>query len=1095
MSLLPQEVHVALSQLLLALASADNIVRTQAEEKLNNEWVQGRPDVLLIGLAEQLQGAEDAGTRTFAAVLFRRISTRITKVPNSAESRELFFTLSPEQRIAIRQKLLESLGNESLANVRNKIGDAVAEIAGQYADNGEQWPELLGVLFQASQSTDPGVRDSAFRIFSTTPGIIEKQHEDMVLGVFSKGFRDENISVRISAMEAFASFFRSISKKNQTKYFSLVPDVLNILPPLKEGDESEELSKAFIALIELAEVCPKMFKSLFNNLVKFSISVIGDKELSEQVRQNALELMATFADHTPKMCTNDPTYATEMVTQCLSLMTDVGADDEDAAEWTASEDLDPEESDKNHVAGEQCMDRLANKLGGQVILPATFLWVPRMMSSSAWRDRHAALMAISAISEGCRDLMEGELDQVLALVVPALQDPHPRVRFAGCNALGQMSTDFAPTMQEKYHQIVLGNILPVLDSTEPRVQAHAAAALVNFCEEAEKEILEPYLEGLLRHLLQLLRSPKRYVQEQALSTIATIADSAETAFGQFYDTLMPLLFNVLNEEQSKEFRVLRAKAMECATLIALAVGKEKMGQDALTLVQLLGNIQQNIVDADDPQSAYLLHCWGRMCRVLLQDFIPYLPGVMPPLLQVASAKADVQILDDEEHLRQVEQDAQWELVPLKDKVIGIRTSVLEDKNTAIELITIYAQVLGPAFEPYVVETLEKIAIPGLAFFFHDPVRVSSACLIPQLLNSYKKAHGEQAPEFVQMWNKTSEKLIEVLSAEPAIDTLAEMFQCFYESVEVAGKNCLTPAHMQAFIASAKSSLEDYQTRVKRRLEEKAELEEGDDDALSYEIEVEEDQNLLSDMNKAFHIIFKNHGTAFLPAWEQLMSFYDAFITSEDPTQRQWAICIMDDVLEFCGEQSWNYKDHILQPLINGMRDDNAANRQAACYGVGIAAQKGGLAWSDFVAASIPTLFQATQHNKARTPEHIFATENASASIAKILHYNSSKVQNPQEVVEGWFNTLPIINDEEAAPYAYSFMAQLIDQQNPTVFSNAAKAFTFVVQALEAETLQGAVAARVANSAKQLATATGVNVEPIFANVQPKYQMAIRSYFQ
>ncbi|OJD26524.1 hypothetical protein ACJ73_02092 [Blastomyces percursus] len=1095
MSLLPQEVHVALSQLLLALASADNIVRTQAEEQLNNEWVQGRPDVLLIGLAEQLNGAEDASTRSFAAVLFRRISTRSTRLPNSTESKELFFTLSQEQRVAIRQKLLESLGNESLAHVRNKIGDAVAEIAGQYADHGEQWPELLGVLFQASQSTDPGVRDSAFRIFSTTPGIIEKQHEDMVVDVFSKGFRDENISVRISAMEAFSSFFRSITRKSQTKFFSLVPDVLNILPPLKEADESDNLSKAFIALIELAEVCPKMFKALFNNLVKFSISVIGDKELSDQVRQNALELMATFADYSPKMCKNDPTYAGEMVTQCLSLMTDVGLDDEDAAEWTQSEDLDLEESDKNHVAGEQCMDRLANQLGGQVILPATFVWVPRMMSSTAWRDRHAALMAISAISEGCRDLMEGELDQVLALVVPALQDPHPRVRFAGCNALGQMSTDFAPTMQEKYHSIVLGSIIPVLDSTEPRVQSHAAAALVNFCEEAEKEILEPYLEELLRRLLQLLRSPKRYVQEQALSTIATVADSAETAFGQFYDTLMPLLFNVLNEEQSKDFRILRAKAMECATLIALAVGKEKMGRDALTLVQLLGNIQQNITDADDPQSSYLLHCWGRMCRVLQQDFIPYLPGVMPPLLLVAGAKADVQILDDEEQLRQVEQDAGWELVPLKDKIIGIRTSALEDKNTAIELITIYAQVLAASFEPYVVETMEKIAIPGLAFFFHDPVRISSASLIPQLLNSYKKAHGDQAPEFLQMWSKTAEKLIEVLSAEPAIDTLAEMFQCFYESVEVAGKNSLTPAHMQAFITSAKSSLEDYQERVKRRLEEKAELEDGDDDTYSYEIEVEEDQNLLSDMNKAFHIIFKNHGPAFLPAWGQLLSFYDSFIASQDPTQRQWGICIMDDVLEFCGEQSWNYKDHILQPLINGMRDENAANRQAACYGVGMAAQKGGLAWSEFVAASIPTLFQATQHAKARTQEHIFATENASASIAKILHYNSSKVQNPQEVVENWFNTLPIINDEEAAPYVYSFLAQLIDQQNPTVFNNAAKAFTFIVQALEAETLQGATAARVANLAKQLATATGVNVDPIFANVNPKYQMAVRSFFQ
>lgn len=178
-------------------------------------------------------------------------------------------------------------------------------------------------------------------------------------------------------------------------------------------------------------------------------------------------------------------------------------------------------------------------------------------------------MAISAISEGCRDLMVGELDKVLALVVPALRDPHSRVRWAGCNALGQMSTDFAGTMQEKYHNVVLTNIIPVLDSAEPRVQSHAAAALVNFCEEAEKSVLEPYLDSLLNHLLQLLQSPKRFVQEQALSTIATIADSAETAFGKYYDILMPLLFNVLKEEQSKELRLLRAKAMECATLIGM----------------------------------------------------------------------------------------------------------------------------------------------------------------------------------------------------------------------------------------------------------------------------------------------------------------------------------------------------------------------------------------------------------------------------------------------------------------------------------------------------------------------------------------------
>jgi importin-5 len=66
---------------------------------------------------------------------------------------------------------------------------------------GEQWPELLGVLFQASQSHEAGMRESAFRIFATTPGIIEKQHEDTVLGVFTKGFRDGNIAVRWRAFD------------------------------------------------------------------------------------------------------------------------------------------------------------------------------------------------------------------------------------------------------------------------------------------------------------------------------------------------------------------------------------------------------------------------------------------------------------------------------------------------------------------------------------------------------------------------------------------------------------------------------------------------------------------------------------------------------------------------------------------------------------------------------------------------------------------------------------------------------------------------------------------------------------------------------
>ena len=82
-----------------------------------------------------------------------------------------------------------------------------------------------------------------------------------------------------------------------------------------------------------------MFKPLFGSLVQFSISVIQDKELGDTPRQNALELMATFADCAPQICRKDENYTKDMVTQCLSLMTDVGVDDDDGEEWNESEDV------------------------------------------------------------------------------------------------------------------------------------------------------------------------------------------------------------------------------------------------------------------------------------------------------------------------------------------------------------------------------------------------------------------------------------------------------------------------------------------------------------------------------------------------------------------------------------------------------------------------------------------------------------------------------------------------------------------------------------------------------------------------------------
>jgi hypothetical protein len=58
-SQLPPDVVAAFQQLLQGLASSDNTLRKSAEDRLNDEWVKTRPDMLLLGMVEQIRDGTD----------------------------------------------------------------------------------------------------------------------------------------------------------------------------------------------------------------------------------------------------------------------------------------------------------------------------------------------------------------------------------------------------------------------------------------------------------------------------------------------------------------------------------------------------------------------------------------------------------------------------------------------------------------------------------------------------------------------------------------------------------------------------------------------------------------------------------------------------------------------------------------------------------------------------------------------------------------------------------------------------------------------------------------------------------------------------
>ena len=115
----------------------------------------------------------------------------------------------------------------------------------------------------------------------------------------------------------------------------------------------------------------------------------------------------------------------------------------DEDDWVGSDEPQEEDIDSNAVVAESALDRLACGLGGKTVFPQIMALTPVMLQQADWKSRHAALMAISASSEGCHKQMEPLLDQVMDCVMNFIADSHPRVRFACCNAIGQMSTEYS----------------------------------------------------------------------------------------------------------------------------------------------------------------------------------------------------------------------------------------------------------------------------------------------------------------------------------------------------------------------------------------------------------------------------------------------------------------------------------------------------------------------------------------------------------------------------------------------------------------------------------------------------------------------------
>ncbi|XP_065207829.1 importin-5 [Planococcus citri] len=1022
-------------QVLSCLLSLEADTRNKAEEAFNNIPTETRILFLLNSITDE---SLPDGEKQLACVLMRRLITN--------DFPEFYPKLSAEDQDQLKKCLLLLVQAETNDGLKKKMCDIVSELARNLVDDdgNNQWPEFLQFLFRCASSTSAQMKECSLRMFANVPGVFGNQQNsnlNLIKQMLQQSLVDGSDSkVRAQAVRAVCSFIILHEKETaiQKHFQDLLPSIIQVLAENLQNWDDDSIIKSFI---DLCESSPKFLRPHIGGVIELCLKVFSNEDIDDEVRHLALEVIVTLSEVGSAMMKKEAqNYVGPLVQSILKMMADL----EEDQEWSCSDEIVDEDNENNNVVAESSIDRLACGLGGKIVLPHIISNIPAMLSNSDWRFRHAALMAISAVGEGCHKQMEPLLPQIIEGVLTFLQDQHPRVRYAACNAVGQMSSDFAPTLQKKFHDKIVPSLLLLLDDNlNPRVQAHAGAALVNFAEDCPKHILVQYLEGMMLKLeailnakfTELVEKGTKLVLEQVVTTIASVADTAEEQFVAFYDRLIPKLKYIIDNAVTAELRQLRGKTLECVSLIGLAVGHDKFAKDARDVMDTLLKNHENgdIIAEDDPYHTYLISAWARICIVLGKDFQPYLPLVIGPVMKTASMKPEVALFDNEdlEDLDRV--NADWQFISLGEQQnFGIRTAGLEDKVAACEMLVCYARELKEGFADYAEETV-RLMIPLLKFYFHDGVRMAAAQSLPHLLECVKI----KGPDYVKdMWNFICPELLSAIKGDPENEVVGDLFHSMAKCIEVLGKGCLTEQWMNELISLFEKNLLEH--FLEQEAVQEKRKEEDYDENLEDEVDDSDEADTtfkISKLADVVHALFKVYGTDFYPYFDRVLTL---FVKMLDPRQKwtdhQWSICIFDDLIEFTGPHCKKYKDYFLAPLANYVTYQQPEVRQAACYGFGVLALYGGEEFAQTCASVIPDLCKIISDPSAREEENQVATENAISALTKILKYNSSAV-NVDEVLPHWLQSLPVTEDADEVPHVYDYLCDLIERNHPIVLGN------------------------------------------------------------
>ncbi|KAF5951507.1 hypothetical protein HYC85_009451 [Camellia sinensis] len=192
-----------------------------------------------------------------------------------------------------------------------------------------------------------------------------------------------------------------------------------------------------------------------------------------------------------------------------------------------------------------------------------------------WKEREAAVLALGAIAEGCISGLYPHLSEIVAFLIPLLDDKFPLIRSISCWTVSRFSKFIVQGIghqerREQFDKVLMGLLRRILDNNK-RVQEAACSAFATLEEEAAEE-LAPRLEVILQHLMCAFGKYQRRNLRIVYDAIGTLADAVGGELNQptYLDIMMPPLIAKWQQLPNSDKDLF--PLLECFTSIAQALG-------------------------------------------------------------------------------------------------------------------------------------------------------------------------------------------------------------------------------------------------------------------------------------------------------------------------------------------------------------------------------------------------------------------------------------------------------------------------------------------------------------------------------------------